>query len=55
MKALIFTLIRVFEFEPAGTVEDIGRKFVMVERPFLKSDPEAGTQMPLKVRLYENP
>jgi hypothetical protein len=53
MKSLLFTLIRAFEFEPAGPVDDIGKKFVVVQRPFLKSKPEAGTQMPLKVKLYQ--
>jgi hypothetical protein len=53
MKALLFTLVRAFEFEPAIPVEDIGKKFFVVQRPFLKSNPEAGTQMPLKVKLYQ--
>ncbi|RXW23924.1 hypothetical protein EST38_g1922 [Candolleomyces aberdarensis] len=53
MKALLFALIRAFELEPAGPVEDIGKKLFIVYRPFLKSDPEAGTQLPLKVRLYQ--
>ncbi|KAJ2916536.1 hypothetical protein MD484_g3882, partial [Candolleomyces efflorescens] len=53
MKSVLFALIRAFEFEAAGPVEDIGKKFVVVQRPFLKSKPEAGPQMPLKVKVFQ--
>ncbi|THV01377.1 cytochrome P450 [Dendrothele bispora CBS 962.96] len=55
MKALLFTLVRAFEFELAVPVEDIGRKSAIVTRPFLKSVPEKGSQLPLIVRQYQRP
>ncbi|KIM49563.1 hypothetical protein M413DRAFT_21761 [Hebeloma cylindrosporum] len=46
-KALLFTLIRAFEFELAVPSDDIIKKAAIVQRPLLKSDPKAGNQMPL--------
>ena len=53
MKALLFTLVRAFEFELVVPAEDIGKKSSIVQRPYLKSNPEGGNQMPLKVKLYQ--
>jgi hypothetical protein len=50
MKALLFTLVRAFEFELAVPAEDIGKKSLAVTRPLLKSNPKAGNQMPMLVR-----
>lgn len=50
MKALLFTLIRAFEFELAVPAADITKRSFIVERPLLKSDPGAGNQMPLIVK-----
>ncbi|KAJ6586473.1 cytochrome P450 [Mycena vulgaris] len=51
MKALLFTLIRSFEFELAVPIADIGKKAVgVVQQPHLISDPKAGNQMPLLVK-----
>ncbi|KAI0742833.1 cytochrome P450 [Daedaleopsis nitida] len=50
MKAIIFTLVRAFEFELAVPAEDIEKKSAVVQRPVLKSDPKAGSQMPLLVK-----
>ena len=47
IKALLFTLIRAFEFELAVPSDDIIKKVTIVQRPLLKSDPKAGNQMPL--------
>ncbi|KAH9483655.1 Cytochrome P450 monooxygenase 169 [Psilocybe cubensis] len=47
MKALLFTLIRAFEFELGVPKEDIIKKTSLVQRPLLKSDMAAGNQMPL--------
>ena len=47
MKALLFTLIRAFEFELAVPADEIIKKSFIVERPVVKSDPKAGNQMPL--------
>ncbi|KAF8206820.1 cytochrome P450 [Mycena galopus ATCC 62051] len=52
MKALIFTLVRTFEFELAVPVTDIGKKnTVIVQRPILNTDRAAGNQLPLLVKL----
>ncbi|KAF8147753.1 cytochrome P450 [Mycena galopus ATCC 62051] len=50
MKALLFTLVRAFEFELAVPVTDIEKKTAVVQRPLLKSDPKAGNQMPLIIK-----
>ncbi|PPQ82383.1 hypothetical protein CVT25_008344 [Psilocybe cyanescens] len=47
MKALLFTLIRAFEFKLGVPKEDLIKKSSLVQRPLLKSDPGAGNQMPL--------
>uniref|UniRef100_A0A8H7Y1G3 Cytochrome P450 n=1 Tax=Psilocybe cubensis TaxID=181762 RepID=A0A8H7Y1G3_PSICU len=47
MKALLFTLLRAFEFELGVPKEDIMKKSSLVDRPLLKSDVAAGNQMPL--------
>ncbi|KAI0656511.1 cytochrome P450 [Cubamyces menziesii] len=53
MKALIFTLLRVFEFTPAVGSAEISTMPGIVLRPCLKSVPEEGSQMPLLVRRCE--
>ncbi|PSS34177.1 hypothetical protein PHLCEN_2v1794 [Hermanssonia centrifuga] len=52
MKALIFTLVRAFEFELAVPVTDIKKKSTIVQRPFLISEPKGGSQMPLIIKPY---
>jgi hypothetical protein len=47
MKALLFTLIRAFEFELAVPPEDITKKSTIVQRPFVISEPQGGNQLPL--------
>lgn len=50
MKALVFTLIRNFEFElavPANDVEPLG---TFLQRPGLRSERKRGAQLPLLVR-----
>ncbi|KAJ7106872.1 cytochrome P450 [Mycena crocata] len=50
-KAMLFTLVRAFEFELAVPVSDIGKKrTAIVVRPILVSDPSAGNQLPLLIR-----
>jgi hypothetical protein len=51
IKALLFTLVRTFEFELAMEPEDIIRKSGIVGRPFIASNPSAGPQLPLLIRL----
>ncbi|KAJ6586472.1 cytochrome P450 [Mycena vulgaris] len=51
MKALLFTLVRSFEFAVAVPTADIGKTVGgIVQRPFILSDKKAGTQLPLLVR-----
>ncbi|KAF8162780.1 cytochrome P450 [Crassisporium funariophilum] len=50
MKALLYTLIRAFEFDLAVPHKDIVRKSTAVQRPMLVTDPDNGHQMPLLVR-----
>ncbi|KAF7359134.1 hypothetical protein MSAN_01255000 [Mycena sanguinolenta] len=52
MKALLFTLVRAFEFELAVPAADIGKKTSVVQRPIIRSDPKAGNQMPLIIKPY---
>jgi hypothetical protein len=52
MKALLFTLVRAFEFELAVPADDIKKKQTIVQRPILASEPEAGNQMPLLIKRY---
>ena len=51
MKALLFTLVRGFEFELALPAEDIVRKSAAVGRPVIASNPRAGPQLPVLIRL----
>ncbi|KAE9404971.1 cytochrome P450 [Gymnopus androsaceus JB14] len=53
MKALLFVLIRGFEFELAVPREEIIKKSAIVQRPRVKSEPEKGSQLPLLVRAYQ--
>jgi hypothetical protein len=52
MKALLFTLVRAFEFELAVPASEIGKKSSIVQRPILINDPKAGNQMPLLMKPY---
>ncbi|KAJ7778746.1 cytochrome P450 [Mycena maculata] len=51
-KALLFALVRAFEFELAVPVADIGKKSGIVTRPVVRSQPEVGAQMPLLIKPY---
>ncbi|KAF9077282.1 cytochrome P450 [Rhodocollybia butyracea] len=53
MKSLLFILIRNFEFELAVPPEDITAKSTVVQRPRLRSEYDAGSQLPLLVKLYQ--
>lgn len=53
MKALLYTLVRAFEFELAVPAADIRSKQTIVSRPIVISEPEGGNQMPLLVRAYQ--
>ncbi|KAJ7436818.1 cytochrome P450 [Mycena latifolia] len=53
MKALLFVLIRAFEFEMAVPEGGIGRTSAPVQRPVVLSEIAKGAQMPLIVRPYQ--
>ncbi|KAI0672471.1 cytochrome P450 [Trametes maxima] len=53
MKALVFALVRAFEFALAVPPEDVKKGKGIVQRPALRSDPAGGNQMPLIVRKYQ--
>lgn len=50
MKALLFTLVRSFEFELALPASEMTTRQIIVSRPYLKADMDAGSQLPLLVR-----
>ena len=52
MKALLFAVIRNFEFELAVPVADIQKKSAIVQRPILRTAPEKGSQMPMIIRRH---
>ena len=53
MKALLFVLLRAFEFELAVPVAEIQKKSAIVQRPLLRSAPEKGSQMPMIIRRHK--
>lgn len=50
MKALIFTLIRAFEFEPIYPASEVYGRTMVVMRPYIRSDKENRAQLPLRVK-----
>ncbi|OBZ66432.1 hypothetical protein A0H81_13683 [Grifola frondosa] len=52
MKALVFTLVRAFEYELAVPPEEIVSTVVIVQRPFLRSEMHKGSQLPLLVKPH---
>ncbi|KAF9239085.1 cytochrome P450 [Melanogaster broomeanus] len=53
MKAILFILIRAFEFELAVPASEIGKKSTLVQRPVLRDDPTNKPQLPLLVKPYQ--
>lgn len=53
MKALVFTLVRAFEFELAVPASEIIKKAAVVQRPLVKSEKEKGSQLPLLLKRYQ--
>jgi hypothetical protein len=54
MKALLFALVRDFEFDFAVPPHEIVRKVFMVARPTLVTNPSAGPQLPMIIRLVKS-
>jgi len=52
MKALLFTLVRSFEFELAVPPEKVTKRSTIVQRPVILDEGENTNQMPLIVRQY---
>ncbi|KAG8845041.1 hypothetical protein FRB91_002109 [Serendipita sp. 411] len=50
MKALLFALVRSFEFKLAVDADDVVGKVGIVTRPALRSRPQEGHQLPLLIR-----
>lgn len=50
MKALLFAIVRAFEIDMAVPAADIVPKTMIVTRPALMSNPDAGPQLPLLIR-----
>ncbi|KAJ8463981.1 hypothetical protein ONZ45_g17392 [Pleurotus djamor] len=53
-KALLFTLIRSFEFELAVPASDVAKVTSVVQRPIIKSAKESGNFMPLIIKPYQH-
>ena len=53
MKALVFTLIRTFEFELAVPAEEIVPFGTFLQRPALRNGKDQGAQLPLLIRPYK--
>jgi len=53
MKALLFTLVRAFEFDLAVPASEIAKKTGsgVVQRPILLSDPDNSNQLPMLVSI----
>lgn len=49
-KALVFTLLRSFEFELGVPHSNIGKKNSLVVRPYLISNPAGGNQLPIRIK-----
>lgn len=52
MKALLFTLVRAFEFELAVPATDVIKTSSIVVKPVLATDPDGPNQLPLLVKPY---
>lgn len=53
MKALLFALVRAFEFELAVPGKDIAAtSTTIVQRPFVLSEPTNSGQLPLIIKPY---
>ncbi|KZP09388.1 cytochrome P450 [Athelia psychrophila] len=50
IKALLYTLVRAFEFELAVAPEDVVSRSTTVQRPYVRTEMEKGMQLPLIVR-----
>ncbi|KZT65611.1 cytochrome P450 [Daedalea quercina L-15889] len=54
MKALLFTLIRTFEFELALPKEKIVRQRAAIQRPIVRGEMEKGSQLPMLIKVHKH-
>lgn len=54
-KCLLFALIRTFSFEMEDLSMEIGKRTNIVTRPFVKSEPQKGPRLPMKVTPWRGP
>jgi len=52
MKAMLYVLIRAFEFELAVPPNEIAKKMSIVQRPAVRSEPKGGNKLPLILKPY---
>ncbi|TDL20680.1 cytochrome P450 [Rickenella mellea] len=52
MKALLFTLIRAFEFTAVYPKSEFETRSLVVQRPYLRSNKKGPAQMPLNIKPY---
>jgi hypothetical protein len=52
-KALLFVLIRAFQFESVFAAGEIRRSGSGLQSPYVYSEREKGSQMPLMVKAYQ--
>ncbi len=52
MKALLFSLVRSFEFELAVPKEEIISRISIVQKPYLKGQVDLGSQLPLNIHFH---
>ena len=55
LKALLFALVRAFEFALAVPQEDIVPMGLLVQRPLVRTELDKGSQLPMIIRPYQQP
>ena len=53
LKALLFALVRAFQFELAVPHEDIVPMGLLVQRPTVRNELDKGAQLPMLIRAYQ--
>lgn len=54
MKALLFTLLRTFEFGLVLPADSFEKRSMVVTRPYVRGETKKGAQMPLMVRICDS-
>ncbi|KAF8347957.1 hypothetical protein F5887DRAFT_880917 [Amanita rubescens] len=53
MKALLFTLLRAFEFQLAVPADIMGKRSGAVQRPIVRSDPSGKSHLLLLIKVHQ--